>query len=390
MIRSFFFPVFFCVLSVSSTAQWKFEYAPVDKLSSQLTDPNSSYQLQMYATSLSINQQYLLATYYWDKQQPPVKYNVDSLFRVYKSAVELPAQATLSRLSAPYDILLMDELHHLPQHRVFLHSMLKQLYVNGYRYLALEALYEDVMKTKTVSVDAGVYTREPNFANMIKEAIRLGFTVFGYEGSDFSSNTIRDSIAAVNILKQWDPGNGKLIVYGGPAHINKEETRWGKSVGYWLTRAGYKTFSATQTGLYYSDQPEYVHPFYTFNKNKYPVILGISDQQYFTSRKETDLMIIHPVTKIENGLPGWLFNLYPTQPQVSLNAIFTPQVASYCKIYVAKEYGEFAVPYGIYSFRQGMQQNLWLPDGDYVLEVEQYPLRKEVIPFSVKSGAIVQ
>lgn len=384
----YIFFITFSLLSLVTNAQWQFEYAPVDKLSIQLKDPNNGYQLQMYATSLSINQQYLLSTFQWDKMTRPIKYNVDSLFSIYRSSIESPAPAAITRIAAQNDVFLLDELHHLPQHRVFLHSILKELYSNGYRYLALEALFEDIMGTKNLSVDAGVYTKEPNFANMIKEALQLGFHVFGYEGTDFSTNTVRDSIAASNILKKWNPSLGKLIVYGGPAHIVKNESSWGKSVGYWLTKGGYKTFSATQSGLYYSDQTEYVHPYYTFNKNKYPVVLTTADQQYFSSRAGVDVMIIHPVTKMVNGLPNWLLNLHPQIKPVSLNAIFQPTVASFCRVYSAIGYNEKAVPVGIYQVNVGMQQNLVLPDGDYILIVEQYPLTNKTIPFKVKSGTI--
>lgn len=387
-----FFVSIFLFLSVSFTVlgQWKFEYAPVDKLSTQLTDPNNAFQIQMYATSLAINQQYLLSTYQWDKLAQKYPYNRDSVESIYKSAVELPAPATITRVASNYEVLLMDELHHLPQHRVFLHSILKEMYANGYRYLALEALYEDVMLTKTVSINSGVYTKEPHFANMIREAIRLGFTVFGYEGTDFSSNTVRDSIAAQNILQKWNSRNGKLIVYGGPAHIVKTANSWGKSVAYWLTEAGYKTFSVSQTGLYYSDQLEYAHPFYVLNKNKYPVALSVKDQEYFTSKKGVDMTIIHPLTKIERGLPNWFLNLYPTLKPINLNAIFEPVVASYIKLYSAKEYKDTAVPIGIYQVSSGMQQDLLLQDGEYILEVEQVPLAKKIISFSVKANTIVK
>ncbi|MBX9449469.1 MAG: hypothetical protein KL787_07030 [Taibaiella sp.] len=40
------------------------------------------------------------------------------------------------------EIIIINEAHHVPLHRIFTRSLLKDLYNNGYRYLGLEALFD--------------------------------------------------------------------------------------------------------------------------------------------------------------------------------------------------------------------------------------------------------
>ena len=130
-------------------------------------------------------------------------------------------------------VILINEAHNDPRHRVFTKSLLEGLYENGYRYLGLESLgpsFEDSLALggdtrlndrgyPLNSYYTGIYTREPQFANLIRDAIQMGFTVFGYENTPFQQ-VERDSAQALNVMKVLDKDpEAKVLLYGGYAHI---------------------------------------------------------------------------------------------------------------------------------------------------------------------------
>ncbi|MDM1377879.1 hypothetical protein [Myroides marinus] len=56
------------------------------------------------------------------------------------------------------------------------------MYENGYRYLGLEALIDiEINDRKFPTLESGFYTVELEFGNFIKQALDLGFIIFGYE-----------------------------------------------------------------------------------------------------------------------------------------------------------------------------------------------------------------
>ena len=52
-------------------------------------------------------------------------------------------QVCTSGEAEKYQIVMINEAHHVPQHRVFTYRLLEDLWQKGYRYLALEALSEN-------------------------------------------------------------------------------------------------------------------------------------------------------------------------------------------------------------------------------------------------------
>jgi len=92
-------------------------------------------------------------------------------------------------------LVIISEAHHKPQHRIFTRKILKILYENGFRYLGLETLSRNRLDTSSFLLDTllnergyplnslltGYYTREPQMGNLVREALALGFEIFGYE-----------------------------------------------------------------------------------------------------------------------------------------------------------------------------------------------------------------
>jgi len=81
-----------------------------------------------------------------------------------------------------YRMVMINEAHDRPQHRIFTKSMLKALYDQGYHVLMVEGMrYSANAMSKGYPVDTdGVYINEPVYASMIRYARKLGFDIETY------------------------------------------------------------------------------------------------------------------------------------------------------------------------------------------------------------------
>ena len=127
-----------------------------------------------------------------------------------------------------YNVVMLNEAHHISENRAMLYHLLPILKQKGFTQLALEALnsgaYMDSLLEKRgypIYQKTGIYINDPVYANTIRLALKLGFTLIPYE----SYNANREEEQANSIFNQFVPEQGKLIVYGGYAHISKRPDR---------------------------------------------------------------------------------------------------------------------------------------------------------------------
>ncbi len=159
-------------------------------------------------------------------------------------------------------LIMLNEAHYLPEHRAFATQLLGRLFSLGYRTLAVEMLAEEslqLMERGYPSVNSGYFFPEPYLGDLVRLAIKTGFTVVGYEAqqeetarvrdslfqeavrlgkTDISSNdpilsmNARDYIQARNLQKILsNSNNGKIVVYSGFGHIRE------KKYANWLSLA---------------------------------------------------------------------------------------------------------------------------------------------------------
>ncbi|UOX34501.1 hypothetical protein LXD69_03075 [Flavobacterium sediminilitoris] len=127
----------------------------------------------------------------------------------------------IAEASKNYKVLMLNEMHWKPEHRVFATSLLKPLKENGYTHLAIEALdkgQDSLINSRKFAIKtSGYYTREPFFSNFIREACALGFKIVGYD--DFESIN-REETQAENLKHIIDrDSSAKVFVYAGIDHI---------------------------------------------------------------------------------------------------------------------------------------------------------------------------
>ncbi|MEL7427067.1 MAG: hypothetical protein AAFN81_29005 [Bacteroidota bacterium] len=182
------------------------------------------------------------------------------------------AQEFILDKSKDHEIIIISEAHTKPEHRVFTRCLLNGLYTNGYRHLGLEnilalsrdksgKMMDSLMNIRgypTITALSGIYTSEPEYSNLIREAIDIGFTIFSYERNG-SSDSERDKQQAERIINYMSniPDGDKVICHAGWYHaiegsIKKSE----ESENYWLAHE-YKRLSGIDPLTIYQDALNY-------------------------------------------------------------------------------------------------------------------------------------
>ena len=127
----------------------------------------------------------------------------------------------INEIAKNNSVIMLNEDHCYPKHRLFAMQLLDVLKQNGYSYLSLEAFSIDKENNLFPNYNNGFYTSEPYFGHFLRKAKELGFTILGHENQDDSMD--REMGQAKNIYKilQDDP-KAKIFVYVGQSHLEKK------------------------------------------------------------------------------------------------------------------------------------------------------------------------
>ncbi len=271
-----------------------------------------AWKYQIGATEFSFTGRYAETLEIWDKNgvRKPKVSEEDSLYFIKSRKVN--ARDYILEQSKNADVTIINEAHHLPQHRIFTQSLLQGLYEVGYRYLGLEALFDTLINERKYPVlESGYYTKEPEFGNLITEALDIGFTLFGYEASQGKNGKEREIEQATNIQKFIESHPpAKVLLHCGYAHAYENEyPAWGKAMaGRLKENMKIDPFTIDQTLFSEKSDRENNHLFMKLNNANYPIILIDENGQVFNGfgeNRQTDIAILHPQTKYINGRPGW-------------------------------------------------------------------------------------
>ena len=126
-------------------------------------------------------------------------------------------------LTEAEQIIMFNENHFYPQHRILISRLLKDLRKQGFEYLALEALAKDSLLNSDFEpdVETGFYIKEQNFKNLVRIAQELGFTFVSYENQNLEiDREIGQSENLYNKTFLINP-NAKVIVFAGLDHITE-------------------------------------------------------------------------------------------------------------------------------------------------------------------------
>lgn len=218
-------------------------------------------------------------------------------------------------------VVMINEAHEKPQHRVFTASLLEDLYQQGFRYLAMETLSPfPNASLRQVNMLLGHYTCEPLAGELVRKALELGYTLVAYEDSS-ATHTVnqREYTQAQKIYQilEKEP-KAKILVHAGQGHVEEGAGSDGRipMAAYFKIIAGIDPLTIDQTGmtegsngLYGALWYQQYAPKLSYETPMVPDLAGKSVDVF--GYHLFDIYVYHPPTKFKNGRPlfstmnGW-------------------------------------------------------------------------------------
>lgn len=142
----------------------------------------------------------------------------------------MPAADWIASQASDYRVIMVNEAHHVPQTRVLTFILLQVLRRKGFEYLAVETLVNngsDPLVKGYPTRGTGMYSREPVFAELLREAKRLGYKLLPYETNAAGSEETQQQretgqAQAIADCLARNP-DARILVHAGYAHIGESQ-----------------------------------------------------------------------------------------------------------------------------------------------------------------------
>ncbi len=373
MMKKLIFIALLLVPSLIQGQQKKPNYQFSQDVFKNIETDTTAWRYQMGATVLSFNGYHEDALAVWLKNgaRKPPREKLDSLF--YEQSKKIDAKAYIIERAKKEEIIIINEAHHNPMHRVFTASLLSDLYDNGYRYLGLEALADSAInERKYATQQSGYYTKEPAFGNLIAEALKLGFKIFGYEASNGANGKEREIEQAKNIERfVRNHPKGKLLVHCGFSHVFENDyPLWEKAMaGRVKEYLNIDPFTIDQELYTERGESDYSPLFVNLNTSDKPIVLLDPKGAVFAGARkpnQTDIVVIHPMTQYLNNRPGWITK--GRKPVVVNTQNFKLPVLALA--FRANEDITTGVPADLVEITAGRKAPLYLKPGRYCIVIQ--------------------
>lgn len=374
----------------------KIDFSTEYKFSSEIEDKVAKdtvpWKFQISASDYAKKGDYKNALIHWDLAMGTREKNfsepqIDSLNQKYS---KIKATDYIIEQAKKHQVVIINEAHHNSFHRVFTKSLLQKLFENGYKNLGLEALAngEDLDSTlnsrKYPIQETGHYIKEPQFGNLVRDALEIGYTLFAYENMEKGGGKPREIEQAKNIQKViHSKPNEKFLIHSGFDHaLEGIHEFWEKAMAARLTEyTGIDPLTINQEVYSEKSHPKFNHPILKAFDIKEPTILIDENNnpfKYEQGEAYTDIAVFHPNTEYINDRPQWVFK--NGNENVSIN--LTDIDIEYPVMVLAFKQGEdinLAVPVDIKEVvEQGGNCNLGLKKGNYEIVVTN---GKEAVKF---------
>lgn len=324
----FTIPCLFFVLGCSNlkkfsdVASFENNYSFNDDLYIQLEQDTVPWKHQLSAFSFASKGEYFLALDQWDLAmrgglRTLSEMEKDSFLNLYKV---LPAKEVIAENAKNYNITIINEAHHNPRHRFFTKSLLEDMYANGYRHLGLEALgngkyLDTLLNERGYPVQSsGLYTKDPQFGDMIRYALELGYHVFPYETTSDANGKLREIEQAENIKAIIDEyPEGKFIIHCGFDHVLEgKHSMWEKAMAARLTDIiGEDILTVDQVNYSERGNYDFSHPLLKAIPGSQSFVLVDKNNEPFKQiRQESyaDIAVFHPRSHMDIGSrPSWIW-----------------------------------------------------------------------------------
>ncbi|HEY6457817.1 MAG TPA: hypothetical protein VIY90_21285 [Steroidobacteraceae bacterium] len=293
-----------------------------------------------------------------------------------------PALAVLDPIVNKSQIVMINEAHHVPQHRAFAIQLLGILRKRGFRYFAAETLSaeDSGLQSRGYPVEkppSGYYTAEPLYGDLVRTALQLGFRVIPYEAAAFRNSEEREQGEAANLVQRVfknDP-RAKLVIYAGFSHINEGGLLGGVTPLAKRLRdiTGIDPLTIDQTVMSEQYSPEYENPIYRYLMAHSPILeptifVNAQGEPWTFQPGVRDITLFQPRSVYVNGRPQWL-SIGGTRKPYRLPASICGQAKRCLAKARAVNESEDAIPIDELAIEpEGNSRTLMLPNGVFAVE----------------------
>ena len=223
------------------------------------------------------------------------------------------ALTEINRLAKDKRLVMINEAHHRPEHRVFTTQLLKELHNQGFSYIALEGLNMSdslLQKRGYPNNKSGIYIQNTSYGNLIRTALELGIEVISYDVYNPNGN-VRDSLQAVNIYSKSFAKNpkAKVLVYAGYGHICKKEFGGTRPMGLVLSRMSKTTplvIDQTHVIEHQIIKDENYKRILQKNDNIKNISVLKNLNKFWCISPDYDISVIHPPFQLSDFRPTYL------------------------------------------------------------------------------------
>jgi hypothetical protein len=213
-------------------------------------------------------------------------------------------------------VMMINEAHNKPLHSAFVLSLLKDLYKEGYRLLAMEMLnnFSD-HELSRLRLHTGYYTSEPVLGELVREALAIGYRLVPYEDTVAGHRpNQRDSIQAANIYHALQKDTtARMLVLASYTHISEKEGEDGfiPMALAFKRMSGIDPLTIDQTDMTEEGNFGYGRVLYQAYLQKFPIrtpsIAMVNNTPVNVINGDLyDISVIHPPTTYQDGRPTWL------------------------------------------------------------------------------------
>jgi len=362
---------------IIETIEFNNKYKFSSEIEKKVKTDTIAWKHQISAADYATKGDYQNALTQWDLAMGTRERNftikqIDSINKKYKI---VSAKKYIIEQSKTNQVIIINEAHHNSSHRVFTKSLLQKLYDNGYKNLGLEALgngeYLDSIlnKRKYPIQKTGHYIKDPQFGNLVRNALLIGYNLFAYENMGKGSGKPREIEQAKNIQKIIDQKpNEKFLIHCGYDHaLEGIHISWEKAMAGRLTEyTGINPLTINQVVYSEKSKPEFNHPLLKALNIKESSIIIDNDNnplKYNRDNAWTDIAVFHPNTEYVDSRPNWLFKNGNENVSISLTDI------------------EIEFPIMVLAFKKGEDINLAVP-----IDITEVESKTENCNLGLKKG----
>jgi hypothetical protein len=229
-----------------------------------------------------------------------------------------PAPDVILSMAKDRKAVFFNEAHSAPITRTLTVELLAKLREQGFNYFAAETLYatdHDLQKRRYATTKSGFYVNEPIYGEMVRSALRLGYTVVAYDVEDAGVGDARERAGAERLNSEVfkkDP-KARLVLDAGFAHIQKSGKYLGGSsmAEFFQKISGIEPLCIEQTMLIQHGRSGQDHPVYlavtqATALTQPTVFVGADGKPWTLKPGAYDMSVFFPPGDSNQRRPSWL------------------------------------------------------------------------------------